>query len=387
MRRAYLLVLIPLTMTTACAEFDGWDALRVVAENSDEIPELDGQTVTGEALVRGLSLAGVSPAADYSQTGRVDLNLVGQNEAAQLATMALDIEVENADGTYTPCESDGTTTRGGAPNNVVTLMVDGSGSMEFTYPVEEYGNACVTCPHDPGRERVGAAHRFIDEIFSLAPTSRVALGEFGPDPSGGMNATVLHHDFSSDGFSVLGRVDDIMGYEPFGTPLWDSLEEMLERTDDEAWAVEREMEGEVRRHVVVLSDGRDSTSEWADMDSVIGQARDAGITVYAVGLGPASAADFDTRYADQTGTVQDLQTLARETGGFYSSVDDPARLHELFDTVAAAVADGWQTRQVRCIPRPADVEVEQAQPPAAGSPVNGRIKLANGALPFSFIAP
>jgi uncharacterized protein YegL len=203
-----------------------------------------------------------------------------------------------------------------------------------------------------------------------------------------MNATVLHHDFSSDGFSVLGTVDDILGYEPLGTPLWDSMEEMIERTDAEGRAVEREMPGEVRRHVVVLSDGRDSTSEWADLDTVIRQAQQSGITVYAVGLGPASASDFNPQYNDQTNTVQDLQTLARETGGFYSSVDDPARLHALFDTVAAAVADGWQTRRVNCVPRPAEaLDGAQIAPPSSGTPVNGRIAMGAAKIPFSFISP
>lgn len=386
MRRAALALLAPLVMTTACAELDELEALRAIAENSEAMPELDAETLAGGALAGSLALAGVTPASDYSQTGRVDLNFVGGENAATLAAYGMDVEVQNPDGTYTPCDMGGTSERAGAPNNVVTLMLDGSGSMEFTYPESEYGNACLTCPHDPGRQRVGAAHRFIDEIFSLAPTSRVALGEFGPDPSPGMHATVLHHDFSSDGFSVLGTVDDIMGYEPLGTPLWDSLEEMLERTEDEAWAVEREMEGEVRRHLVVLSDGRDSTSEWAGMGDVIAQAQRSGVVVYAVGLGPASAADVDPRYADQTGTVQDLQTLARETGGFYSSVDDPLRLHTLFDTVASAVADGWQTRQVTCVPNSADAGA-QALPPSAGAPVSGRINLAGSAIPFDFIVP
>lgn len=388
MRRFTLLLVAPLLFTTACAEFDELEVLRAIAENSEEIPDLDPSTVADSAMSGTFALAGVAPASDYSQTGDVQLNLVGETvTASDLSGMGMKVEVENPDGTYTPCDDNGGTVRGGAPNNVVTLMLDGSGSMEFYYPEEEYGNACLTCPHDPGRQRVGAAHRFIDEIFSLAPTSRVALGEFGPDPSSGMHATVLHHDFSSDGFSILGTVDDIKGYEPLGTPLWDSLEEMLERTEDESWAVEREVEGEVRRHLVVLSDGRDSTSEWADLHSVIDQANQAGVTVYAVGLGPASASDLDSRYIDQTNTVQDLQTLARETGGFYSSVDDPARLHELFDTVAAAVADGWQTRHVKCVPRPSDALQGQTTPPASGSPVTGRISMAGGAIPFSFIAP
>ncbi len=389
MRRATALLIIPMLMTTACAEFDEFEALRVLAENSDEIAELNPESVAGGAIAGSFALAGVTPAADYSQTGRVDLNLVGESiTASELAGYGVAVEVENPDGTYSACDENGSDVREGAPNNVVTLMLDGSGSMEFYYPQEEYGNACLTCPHDPGRERVGAADRFIHEIFELSPNARVALGEFGPDPSAGMNATVLHHDFSSDELSIIDTLGAVKGYEPLGTPLWDSMEEMLGRTEDEAWAVEREVTGEVRRHVVVLSDGRDSTSEWADLDSVIRQAQSAGVTIYAVGLGPASASDLDTRYSDQTNTVRDLQTLARETGGFYASVDDPVRLHNLFDTVAAAVAEGWQTRHVTCIPKPSGADYGgQVAPPASGSPVAGRISMTGMQIPFSFIAP
>jgi hypothetical protein len=387
MRRLSIVLLAPLVLATSCAEFDELEVLRTVVEHSDDIGELgDVDPSTAGASFAGLALAGVVPAADYAQTGNVELSVVGQSLGA-LGTDALEVEVANGDGSYTACEPGGGDVRPAAPNNVISLMLDGSGSMEFTYPVEEYGPVCTTCPHDPGRERVGAAHRFVDQIFATSPDARVAVGEFGPTPSAGMRATVLHHDFSNEGFSILGTLEDIKGYEPLGTPLWDSLEEMVARTDDEARLVASERPGEVARHMLVLSDGRDSTSEWASLDSVIRQANAANITVYAVGLGPASASDVDPQYDDQTNTVRDLQTLTRETGGFYSSVDDPARLHELFDTVAAAVTDGWETRRVRCVPRPSGGTYDNVRPPASGTPVNGRVGVAGASLPFSFIAP
>jgi len=138
---------------------------------------------------------------------------------------------------------------------------------------------------------------------------------------------------------------------------------------------------------VVLSDGLDNDSDWYDLDDVIDLALQENVVVYVVGLGPASASD--TRFDDADLAVRDLQTLASATGGFYAGVDDPSRLHQLFDNVAYALAGGYERQTYHCIPRD-NANSTVRNPPMSGTRVEGRVletTQGNEWSDWAFIAP
>ncbi len=329
----------------------------------------------------GIGIAGLSPSPAYTQNGQVDLSVISRG--ANVNTEALRVEVKNRDGSYSECEYADGVVVGAAPMNALSLLIDGSGSMERRY----YEGECDTCPHDPGRERVGAAFRFVETLFDVAPDSRLAIAEFGPEPSAGMSATYLHTDFDNNPRRLETALEYIGGDQPLGTPLYDSLYEMINATSDEADVLSFEYREGIQRHVVILSDGLDTASVWYDLDDVVEAALQENVVLYVVGLGPASASD--TRFDDADLAVRDLQILAEETGGFYAGVDDPSRLHQLFDNVAYALAGGYERQTYHCIPRDNAQSVIMT-PPMSGTRVEGRVLedvAANKWSNWAFIAP
>ncbi|MEZ4462662.1 MAG: VWA domain-containing protein [bacterium] len=304
----------------------------------------DIQDVLADDLAQALQIgvAGLSPSPNYRSNGAVDLSLISRG--SKVSAKDVLVQVKNHDGSYSDCDHGEGVVYGAAPLNVMTLLIDGSGSMERSYN----DGTCDTCPHDPGRERVGAAHRFIDTLYDIDPTNRLAVAEFGPDPTYGFGATALHADFSDDRRMLWTALDSIGGDQPLGTPLYDSVVEMIEATASEADYVSHEHREAAQRHVIILSDGLDNDSDYYDLQDAIGAAIDHDVRVYVVGLGPASAAD--TRFDDADNAIRSLQILAEETGGFYAGVDDPSRLHQMFDNVAYALAGGYERHTYACVP-------------------------------------
>ena len=377
----------------------------------------DVRDALDEPLVQqtlGLTLAGVSPAADFRDTGNLSFDLVGQesgsdlSELASLGRGAMQVQVKNDDGTYSDCEHSGGETVRPHEYHALTLLLDGSGSMELAYPPSIHGDVCVTCPHDPSRERVGAAHELVMTIADASPRSPMAVAEFGPAPTSGFAATRLHSDFITDTSELQSALDGIEGYEPVGTPLYDSLAEMV----DETWAAALDLEGalrddrgeditwgdgedvpederEVARFVIVLSDGEDNASTSWNVDSVISLALDAGVMVYAVGLGPASASNAPSDVADpeQTQAVRNLQRLARETGGYYAAASNPAALGDLYDNLGMALTEGYTVETYSCIPKPTeDTPKEECDVPPVGSRIDGRLSHGDVDIPWVTVA-
>lgn len=379
--RLTLLVVAAPLLLAGCSFLEGLD-LSELETTVDEAQEIESTVRDGVSDVQ-IGVAGLSPSNEYSQTGELDLGLVSQTSGTTVANAEnVVVEVRNHDGSYSACEESGGEVHGAAATNVLTMMIDGSGSMERTYDPAD----CATCPHDPGRERVGAAHRFIDTLFDASRDSRLAIAEFGPEPNYTFLATRLHSDFNDDRRQLWTALDSIGGHEPLGTPLWDSVTEMLDDTAFEADETDRAIGSASGRYMVVLSDGRDNDSHNYGLWDAIAAANDAGIVIYAVGLGPASASPG---YGDdQTNTVLDLQTLASETGGFYASVEDPERLHQLFDNIAYAMSGGYERRTYRCMPRAtAETPDAEVQPPSSGTRVEGRMTQDGRVDEWAFIAP
>ncbi len=377
-KRLSALIFVGIALT-GCQALDRIQTINDLA-NGDADPEEVLVDEFADALE--VDVAGLSPSPSYGADGAVDLSLVSRS-SGDLSPGEIDVQVKNYDGSYSSCDHGEGVVVGAAPMNVLTLLIDGSGSMERTYTDGE----CDTCPHDPNRERVGAAHRFIDTLYETGPDSQLSIAEFGPEPTFGMAATALHADFNDDRRQLWTALDSIGGHEPFGTPLYDSLYEMIEATADEADMLGYDVGEGIQRHVIILSDGQDNLSERHDVNDAIVAALDHGIAVYVVGLGPASASD--TRFNDANNAIRDLQTLAQATGGFYAGVDDPIALHSLFDTVAYALAGGYERHTFNCVPAD-DAYATNRTPPSRGTRVEGRVlKVSTGDVQsnWAFIAP
>lgn len=363
-------------------------------EAVDDIRSALDEPIVQDAL--RMTVAGVSPAPDFRQTGNLNFDLVRQGasgELAQLGRQNMHVEVENDDGTYSDCERTGGTTVKPSPYQALTLLLDGSGSMELAYPPDEYDDACVTCPHDPDRERVYAGSELVSTIAAASPRSLMAIAEFGPGPSPGFSATWLHSDFINDVGELEAALDQVQGYERVGTPLYDSLAEMIDETFAASQALEASLGeaggGDVARYVVVLSDGEDNASTAWNVDSVVEWALEADVAVYAVGLGPASAANADPDFVDpvQTQAVRNLQRLASETGGFYAAATNPHALGSLYDNLGRALTEGYQTETYSCIPRPTDdTPKEECDVPPVGSRIDGRISYGDVQVPWVTVA-
>lgn len=375
MKRRVALVLAATTLAlTGCQGLD-LETLDRLSKGDRDVSDILGDEL---AQALNIGVAGLSPSPQYASNGAIDFSLVSRGSSGSSADVS--VQVKNRDGSFSDCEDGGGVVVGASPMNVLSLLIDGSGSMEVTYT----DGTCDTCPHDPGRERVGAAHRFIDTMYDLGPQHYLAIGEFGPTPSYGFDATALHADFNDDRRQLWTALDSIGGHEPIGTPLYDSVFEMIEATSAQADVLSYEG---VQRHVVVLSDGQDNASVHHQLDDAIAAALAHDVRVYVVGLGPASAAD--TRFADANYAIRDLQTLAEATGGFYAGVDDPSGLHEMFDNVAYALAGGYERNTYRCVPRD-HADAPASNPPSRGTRVEGRlVEISTGLVSseWAFIAP
>jgi hypothetical protein len=369
--------------------------------------------------ITGLALAGVNPASDFRETGNINFSMIPEGEegsslgqAATLASSGMKVEVKNDDGTYSECDHEGSEDVQPKEYGALTLLLDGSGSMELAYPPDEYGDVCVTCPHDPKRERIDAARALVERVSEASPESPMSVAEFGPDPTDGFAVTRLHSDFATDPGALADALDRVEGYDRVGTPLYDSLAEMIGTTDaqadelavqlaergdipweerepnsDEAEAEPTPEEGHVGQTIVVLSDGLDNESEQHDLTSVIELANQSDVAVYAIGLGPASASAADPDLPEANQAVRDLQKLARETGGFYAAANNPAQLRELYDTLARALTEGYDVETYKCIPKPThDTPEEDCEVPPVGSRVDGRVSMGDVQIPWATIA-
>lgn len=384
--------------------------------------------------ILGIDLLGVVPASDFNRTGNLNLSLLpkdgqGGIMLGSLSQSGLDVSVEDDDGSVEECDFVDEDTVVASRFNSLALVLDSSGSMERTYPEEEYGDLCTTCPHDPNRLRIEAAADLIQIVRSDSPDSRIGVMDFGPDPSSGMSDTRIIEDFGTNTQGLLSALDEIGGSEMAGTPMWDSLAEIILALDDDADEYEDVLrstgaltglnpqpvpddqvpdfgddddetddetetpapqnppldESGVRRLIVVISDGQDLDSDSYDLESVIALAQQHDITVHAIGLGPASAQFEDPRALTLADAVTDLQRLAEGTGGYYASVHDAAALESLYANIATSLTQGYATTTYSC--RPDDVP-PQAQAFTSGQRVNGYVSLGSGMrIPWSVIAP
>lgn len=422
---------------------------------------LGGLGETLSALL-GIDILGVNPSGSFTNDGGLELSVLGRNDDGSVHDSFdpedCDVVVEDDDGVEHECEWQGDDHQPGTSFSTITLLIDGSGSMEVTYPEEEYGDFCLTCPHDPGRVRVDAAQDFIATIGEAAPETVMGVMSFGPEPSEGWNATVALSDFTNNVEDLSAAVENVAGDEQAGTPLYDSLAELILATDDNADAYEAYMQsivvdgnnndvycdpddegddtivvdgnnntvhcqcnpndtivvdgnnneivceananpgdpvdpadptdpqeppvydGEVERVILLLSDGEDRDSQVYDLEGVIELANQHDVTIYAIGLGPASASYESPlmQLEDQTPAITALQELASATGGTYASVHDADALRSLYGSIADGLTKGYNRTEYVC---------ENPEAFTSGQRVHGTATCNGEAEAFSFVAP
>jgi Ca-activated chloride channel family protein len=191
------------------------------------------------------------------------------------------------------------------------LMLDVSGSMEGNLPLL----------------RAAAQQLFA----RLQPRDSARVGNFGQDVS-------ISPTFTSDRGALMAALPSVIAPDA-PTPLWSAVDQAIRAFGDE---------GEERRVVLVLSDGKDSgpigfRSRYVSPVEVIDRARDADVMVYAVGMRSRSRAPRQPGIgpgglqAMMTADLPDvgLARVAEETGGGYAEI----RYGEDLGAAFARVAD------------------------------------------------
>jgi VWFA-related protein len=168
----------------------------------------------------------------------------------------------------------------------VVLVVDHSLSME-----EE--------------DRIGGLKRAVRSFLAKLPAgSRVAVIAFGSEVD-------KLRPFTSDLEQIRTAVD---GLEPAGaTRFYDAVAAALEMVDHE----------EGRRAVLALTDGEDTFSQSANLDSVITAAKRIGLPVYTLGLGTEEEIES-----------ADLRRLAVSTRGQYYPARNADQLRAIYEQIA-----------------------------------------------------
>jgi hypothetical protein len=87
---------------------------------------------------------------------------------------------------------------------------------------------------------------------------------------------------------------------------------------------------EGRHAVIALTDGQDTSSLDADLSSTIRQAKQNGVPVYTLGLGPEDVI-----------AVKELRELATATRGQYYPAQKAAELKAVYETIAERLGAGY----------------------------------------------
>lgn len=327
----------------------------------------------------GLELLGVTPSEDYRDTGKITFNLLPIDDEEDpftagvlrqgLASAGLGVQLKNEDGSTTDCTFIDEREFDGNPFNAVMLLLDDSGSMEDS---------------DPNTQRAEAATKLASIITEQAPDSVISLSDFGVGTSHSYQTIRQITEFSGDADLIEDGVKEIMSVG--GTPLWDALAESIEATHDEAGVREDESNkiDEMKRYVIVLSDGEDTESWTHSPDSIITLAKERGAVIHAVGLASASAS---CPYAEpSTETIKRLQRVAQETGGYYASAENPEDLEALYQHIALSMTGGYNASDFDCIPD--DDTGGERETFVSGQPLEGNVLLGESiSLPWRTLVP
>jgi Ca-activated chloride channel family protein len=176
------------------------------------------------------------------------------------------------------------------------LLFDMSGSMEYKFGLVR-----------------GAAASFVENIRD---NDQVAVYGFN-------NKVKQYQDFTNNRY-ITDYIWDARAQD--STRLYDCLDEAIEALNKRP---------EKRRGILLISDGWDSSSGKATMDSVIKKSHAAGVTIYAVDVVEDRMLTSTTTSAAlglRRGRTE-MQEFARETGGRYIHSPDGDKLETAFTNI------------------------------------------------------
>jgi VWFA-related protein len=175
----------------------------------------------------------------------------------------------------------------------LVLVVDRSGSME-------------------DEDRIGGLKRAVASFLEKLPEgSRVAVISFGSEVDSLC-------PFTTDQSQIRKAVDSL---QPEGsTRFYDAVASSLQLLGGESG----------RRAVLALTDGEDTSSESANLDSVIASARRMGLPVYTLGLGSEDEIESG-----------DLRRLAQSTRGQYYPARHADQLRAIYEQLAERIGSSY----------------------------------------------
>ena len=171
----------------------------------------------------------------------------------------------------------------------VIVMLDTSGSMTFNLELLKQ-----------------AAEAF---VLRLLPDDKARIGNFD-------DKIVLSPVFTHDRDSLVRYLHEGIDYGN-GTKLWDAVDTAMTGLSKE----------QSRRVVLAFTDGDDTTSRRATLDTVLRRAQSEEYMVYAIGL-------HSHILGQTTRPDRGLKRLAEETGGGYFELTNTADLNSTFTRVA-----------------------------------------------------
>jgi hypothetical protein len=196
----------------------------------------------------------------------------------------------------------------------VALDIDGSGSMVTT---------------DPSRLRVSGAKRFFDVLQASGRNFTSAVFAYRGTPRSPFLNTELLQAFTNNITNLKTATDRVR--QDSDTPTYESLLEVLAYTDTARSATSFD------RKIVLLSDGQPNSL--ALRDQMCQTAKQKGILIFTIGLGPASDIDSLRRV---TTAVENMRFIANCTGGAYAGISptDPNSTNSIYASIASASAGG-----------------------------------------------
>ena len=174
-------------------------------------------------------------------------------------------------------------------NIAVALTIDRSGSMSGS----EIADAKT------------AANTFVDNMATL---DRAAIISFS-------SSVTINQVFTSDKTALHNAVNSLSASG--GTAVYDAIYKAIEELTNEIGV----------KAVIIFTDGQ-SNSDSHSVQEAIDLAKDKGIPVYTIGLGAGVNESI-------------LQTIADETGGYYTYAPTAADLQQIYDDIAQAIRDQY----------------------------------------------
>ena len=295
-------------------------SLAIVASLAAAACEVQSDSGDVNGRVEGVTVVGTSVTSALYSTGALGLTTIPLDSADQ-AVLGKGLKVgiritapfvADASVSGTEC----TEPEQGKKAINVGVIIDDSGSMGSNDPKVLRKDATISF-----LKTLGADDKVLLTDYGASGNKlRDLLCISGANPTG---CSPVLPQFSSDKDALMKAAEKIEAAG--GTPLYETCAEM-------AGLVDTVKDG--RRGILLLSDGE--PNDEGKRDACHSAAKNAGIPVFTVGLGPA--AEGDKNVSDTA--VKVLRELATDTGGSYASANDAAQLDGLFRNMGTALSRG-----------------------------------------------